>query len=554
MRLAIPCVTACRIPTARRSLEHERTRPGSEAGAARLLEEPGLRGHRDPHARARQRGQHGDLHPARPGDAALAARRAARPPGGALRPRPVLRVVQQPERHGDADVPADARRPARPDTRVPGRLRALRDSDPLLGEGPDGERQRRHGLRHVLRGAGAAPRARASAHARGRQDPLGAPRRRAGSRLLRAPLRRRRERRRPDGDREQPPHDGRRCCPARVERRRRGLRGRRVRAARDAAGGPAHLGQAPRRLARALARMHGPTEGRRRGPRGEGRRERGLRAAPPGGPGAPAQRVREPADPLPQEDAGGLAWRARHLGPARPVGHAARRADGHGRPRAPDRLRQRGEPAPDARLVAPEGDRGAAGPRCRPPAPDAPAPRGEPRAVARGRARRPAARLLGGGGAHPRAALPGRDPDALGRARLACWPLHPRALRAHRCRLRARARPAGQPGRPRPHAQERRHVGRRRHRALPTAQRARRGAGRPVAAPPDRRRALHPQPDEPAWDRPGLPARAPLRVLRRPVPERPGLHAARGHAAAHPGRASRPNPASPRPPRRRWRS
>ena len=50
--------------------------------------------------------------------------------------------------------------------------------------------------------------------------------------------------------------------------------------------------------------------------------------------------------------------------------------------------------------------------------------------------------------------------------------------------------------------------------------------------------------------RPGLPARAPVRVRRRPVAERPGLHAARGHAAAHPGRARWPSPAS-RPPRRR---
>ena len=81
--------------TARRSLENERTRPGPEAGVARLLEEPGFRGDRDPHARARQRRQHGHLHAARPGDAARAARRAARPAGRALRSRPVLGLVQQ---------------------------------------------------------------------------------------------------------------------------------------------------------------------------------------------------------------------------------------------------------------------------------------------------------------------------------------------------------------------------------------------------------------------------------------------------------------------------
>ena len=52
-------------------------------------------------------------------------------------------------------------------------------------------------------------------------------------------------------------------------------------------------------------------------------------------------------------------------------------ADGHGRPGAADRVRERGEPAADARLVAPEGDRGAARARRGPPAPRAPAPRRE---------------------------------------------------------------------------------------------------------------------------------------------------------------------------------
>ena len=114
------------------------------------------------------------------------------------------------------------------------------------------------------------------------------------------------------------------------------------------------------RVALALARLHGAPRGRRLARRSARVGERRLRAAAAGGPAAPHGALGELQGEVPREEARALARRARYLHAARPVGHAARGADGHGRPGAADRVRQRREPAADAGLRAPEGARAPA--------------------------------------------------------------------------------------------------------------------------------------------------------------------------------------------------
>ena len=468
----------------RRRLQNERTRPGPEAGAARLSEEPRLCGDRGAHSRTGQRRQHGDLHPPRPGHAASAARRATRPPGRALRSRPVLGLVGGEQRHGDPGVAPDVPGVARQDAglrRSPGARAGIGPPD---AQGHDRESERGPGLGRLLPGARPARGARPALHARRRSRAVRTSRRRAGARPLRAQLRRRPLGRRPHGQRQQPPDDDSRRGTPGLQRRGRGLGRRHLRPARHAAGAAAHLGQAARRLALALAHADGPPRGRRLPVGSVGRGEPRLFAAPPGGLGAHPGWIGHLQDAVLQEDAHAPARRARHLGPARPVGHAAAGADGDGRPGAADRVRQRGEPAADARNLAAQGNRGAAGARRGPAAPGATAPRGEPRALAGGRARGPADRVLGGGGAHPGLAVQRRDPHVVGRAGLAGRPLHSRALGDLRCGLRARAGAPREPGRPRAGAQERGDV--RGRRDLPAPQGARDRAGGAVAAAADR--------------------------------------------------------------------
>ena len=179
------------------------------------------------------------------------------------------------------------------------------------------------------------------------------------------------------------------------------------------------------------------------------------------------------------------AGRARHLGSARPVEDAAARADGHGRPGAADRLRQRGQPAAGARLVAPEGDRGAAGPG---------------RRAAAGSCAsswwRACCSSLAGGSLGLVVRRPGRatlllralpferrGARAVAPTPTCAWACFALGLSlAHRHRLRARAGDAVDAARRSPRAQERGGGGDRRHRGLPLAQGPGGGAGGAVAA------------------------------------------------------------------------
>ena len=276
---------AVRVAAPERS-EDARHRAGPEAGATALLDEPRFRGDRSADARARHRREHRDLHAARPGHAALASRRAARQAGRAPRPRSRRRVADEPDRHRQAAVAADARRAARRDGRLRGRLRPLPDAALPHGRHGDRARGRRHGHRHVLRGARPARGPRPAVHGGRRPHAVGSPRRRARPLLLRTPLRRRSERRRPCREREQPPDDGGRHRPPRLQRSRGRLRDRRLRAGRHAARSPAHLGQPSRRLALALPRVHGAAAGRGVARAGASGGERRLRAPAGRGPGA----------------------------------------------------------------------------------------------------------------------------------------------------------------------------------------------------------------------------------------------------------------------------
>ncbi len=200
--------------------------------------------------------------------------------------------------------------------------------------------------------------------------PSGPPARRAGLRPLRAQLRRRSVGRRPHGQRQQPPDDD----------RRRGAR----RASTASRSARPSTSTSRSRCSRSCSRpgASGSATGARASSRCMARLKDGVS---PAQASAAANLVYAQ---LLQEDwahiKGGSEsfkerffkktlsahpGRARHVGPARRVRDAAARADGNGRPGAADRVRERGEPAADAGLVAPEGDGGAARARRGPGAP-----------------------------------------------------------------------------------------------------------------------------------------------------------------------------------------
>ena len=161
------------------------------------------------------------------------------------RPRSLLGLVQQPERYGDAGLAADVRGPPRPHAGLLGRPRALLDAHPPLGERADRQRQRRHGLgRRSSRSSACGRLSAVSSRADDDRTPVGPPRRRAGARLLRAPLRRRPGVVGQDGLVNSHPMTVIGVAPPGFDGVEVGRRDRRVRAPGDAAGGAADLGQA----------------------------------------------------------------------------------------------------------------------------------------------------------------------------------------------------------------------------------------------------------------------------------------------------------------------
>ena len=211
----------------------------------------------------------------------------------------------------------------------------------------------------------------------------------------------------------------------------------------------------------------------------------------------------------------------RHLRPARRVADAAPRAHGHGGSRPPHRLRQRGQPAPRPRVVAPEGGRAAARPRGQPPPARAPVPRGEPPARPPRRSRGRRVRGLDRAtsscapfpSSRPRASSRPSPTSAWASSRSAC-PSSPASSSASPPRCRPRG-----------------------PRSLPTLKNestAVASGGAPVrfrkglvvaqiaalAPSPDRSRPLHPQPRQPPQPESRVPARAPAHLLARPRPER----------------------------------
>ena len=271
---------------------------------ARLLEEPGLRRDRDPHARARQRSQHRHLHAARPGDAADAARRAARAAGGAERARAVLRLVRAEQRQV-TPVSHPMFEGLRDKTQAfSGVARAHAGRRPPRPQGRHRARERRPGLGRLLPGARAASRARPALHSRRRPRSLGPPDRgaratassSAASAAIPSVVGRTRER-------QQPPDDDRRRGARRASTAsrwdRRSTSTSRSRCSRSCSP-PGATGWATgaRASSRCMARLKdGVTLDA-----GQGRGEPRLRAAAAGGLGPHQGRLRELQGALLQED------------------------------------------------------------------------------------------------------------------------------------------------------------------------------------------------------------------------------------------------------------
>ena len=486
-----------------------RSRPPPRVAAR--PQEPRLLADRRRDARARHRREHGDLQPARSAAAAAAAGEESLRAGPAERPGAEHGLLPELERRGRAVLAPDVRRLPRSRRggverrarAVPDRVRRGRPRRDGAGGGLDR-------FRHLLRGARGRRRRRPGAHPGGRPHARRAPGGRDQPGLLAAPLRRRRRRDRASDQRQRRAADGRGCFGARLSRRAdRALR-RRVRSADDEGADDADL-ERPRRSPGDVARGDGAAQaGRvaRAGRGGDGRR------VPAGARGRGARDGRPPAEVprrLRREEA---RVSARRTGPARAAeaaADAAPRADGHGRARGADRLRQRREPAARPRVLPPEGDRRAARDRRGSASPRPPAARREPHAVVPRRAGRPAARGRHHRHPAPRAAFRRRGTDALLRTGPARGAVRARAVRRNRAAGRPRAGAAGDAPEPRDGPQGgRSRGGRVRAAALPQGTRDR--AGRALGAAAGRGRAVHPQPRQPAHTRPRLPQPGPADV------------------------------------------
>ncbi len=263
-----------------------------------------------------------------------------------------------------------------------------------------------------------------------------------------------------------------------------------------------------------LAAGHGPAQARRHGGTSEradgGHCQTHRRRLPRPEKGlADQRRAAAQQLPLPEHD-------QRALVPAR-----------RGRLRAPDRLRQRGEPAPRPGCF--KAARGGAQvlPGRLAPSDRDPVPRGERAAGAPGRP------LRARPGRRHHARDPGRDARLHPALRGGRAPEHPRAALHHghgdrvRHPLRLRSRLAGHPLEPEREPEG----GGARHDRRPASCPARAGGGRVRAGahPPRRRRPGHSQPDEPEPGRPRLPYRKAADLL----PAR-AQRAVEGRRARHP--------------------
>ena len=196
------------------------------------------------------------------------------------------------------------------------------------------------------------------------------------------------------------------------------------------------------------------------------------------------------------------------------------RADGDGRPRAPDRLRERRQPASRARRRAAEGSGDSHGARREPRRRRPSTPGRKPRPGGHGRRARHRGRVVDRLAPAQNIALRRSVAHALGHSRRSRRRVRAAGLGPHRRAVRAGAGAAVDASRAHVHVEGRSRQRRRRHGSRAIPQRTRRRAGRIVGAAARRRHAVRAQSLQPEDAQPGVRGGSAARLLSRSVAER----------------------------------